>query len=217
VLFHSVNPVWVRSSVNTHHIVRERQLENRTTANADPFAERLLDGEKVIWRGRPQQGFMLTSRDAFLIPMSLVWCGFIIFWESNVLRMPNAPTFMVLFGGVFLFVGLYLTIGRFFVDAWIRAGVFYALTDRRVLILRSRPSVKLQSVSLDRLPEATLNETSQGRGSIRFGPALQLWNSRSMGGMGSWTPSLDSTPQFLAIDDVKKVFARVQALAAPLK
>ena len=192
-------------------------MENRTTASADPFAERLLSGEKVVWRGRPQQGFLLTSRDSFLIPMSLVWCGFIIFWESTVLRMPNAPIFMVLWGGLFLLVGLYLTIGRFVFDAWIRAGVLYALTDRRILILRSRPSVRFQSVSLDRLPEATLNETSQGRGSIRFGPALQLWNSRSMGGMGSWTPSLDSTPQFLAIDDVKKVFARVQALAAPLK
>lgn len=192
-------------------------MENRTTASADPFAERLLSGEKVVWRGRPQQGFLLTSRDSFLIPMSLVWCGFIIFWESTVLRMPNAPIFMVLWGGLFLLVGLYLTIGRFVFDAWIRAGVLYALTDRRILILRSRPSVRFQSVSLDRLPEATLNETSGGRGSIRFGAPIAIWGNRSLGGMGSWTPSLDPTPQFLAIDDVKKVFARVQALAAPLK
>ena len=192
-------------------------MENRTTASADPFAERLLSGEKVVWRGRPQQGFLLTSRDSFLIPMSLVWCGFIIFWESTVLRMPNAPIFMVLWGGLFLLVGLYLTIGRFVFDAWIRAGVLYALTDRRILILRSRPSVRFQSVSLDRLPEATLNETSGGRGSIRFGAPIAIWGNRSLGGMGSWTPSLDPTPQFLAIDDVKKVFARIQTLAAPLK
>jgi len=192
-------------------------VENRTTASADPFAERLLSGEKVVWRGRPQQGFLLTSRDSFLIPMSLVWCGFIIFWESTVLRMPNAPIFMVLWGGLFLLVGLYLTIGRFVFDAWIRAGVLYALTDRRILILRSRPSVRFQSVSLDRLPEATLNETSGGRGSIRFGAPIAIWGNRSLGGMGSWTPSLDPTPQFLAIDDVKKVFARIQTLAAPLK
>jgi len=191
----------------------EPQLENRMTASADPFAGRLLREEKVIWRGRPKQGFMLTSRDAVLIPVSLVWCGFIIFWESSVLRNPNAPIFMVLFGGLFLLIGLFLTVGRFFVDAWIRARVFYALTDRRILILRSRPSIKFQSVSLDRLPEATLDETSQGRGSIRFGPTTEIWKGRSMGGMGSWTPSLDPTPQFLAIDDVKKVFASVQERA----
>jgi hypothetical protein len=192
-------------------------VDDRTTTGADPFAERLLSGERVVWRGRPKQGFMLTSRDVFLIPMSLVWCGFIIFWESNVLRTPNAPLFMALFGGVFLLVGLYLILGRFFVDAWIRTGMHYALTDRRILILRSRPSVKLQSLSLDRLPEATLSETASGRGSIRFGAPAAIWGNRSMGGVGSWTPSLDATPQFLAINDVKKVFARIQALAAPLK
>jgi hypothetical protein len=195
----------------------ERQVDDRTTVSTDPFAERLLSGEKVVWRGRPRQGFMLTSKDVFLIPMSLVWCGFIVFWESNVLRIPNAPIMMVVIGGVFLLVGLYLIVGRFFVDAWIRAGMNYALTDRRILILRSRPSVKLQSVSLDRLPEATLNETSNGRGSIRFGAPVAIWGNRSMGGMGSWTPALDPTPQFLAIDDVKKVFARIQGLLAPLK
>src|SRR5580692_3658363 len=104
----------------------EKQVDDRTAVSSDPFAGRLLGGETVIWRGRPRQGFMLTSRDTFLIPISLVWCGFIIFWESNVLRIPNAPTFMVLFGGVFFLVGLYLTVGRFFVDAWIRAGILYA-------------------------------------------------------------------------------------------
>jgi hypothetical protein len=183
----------------TFIILLEGQLEDLTTGSAGPFAERLLREEKVIWRGRPQQGLMLTSRDATLIPVSLVWGGFMVFWESSVLRNPNSPTFMALFGGLFLLIGLFLTIGRFFVDAWIRAGVLYALTNRRILILRSRPSINFQSVSLDHLPAATLDETSRGRGSIRFGPAIEMWKSRSMGGMGSWVPSLDPTPQLLAI------------------
>jgi hypothetical protein len=182
---------------------------------ADPFSERLLRGERVIWRGRPRQGLMLTQREALLIPFSLFFGGFSVFWESNVLRLPNPPVFMVLFGAAFVLIGLFLIFGRFFVDAWIRTGVFYALTDRRVLILRSRPSVSFQSVNLDRLPEATLTETGNGRGTIRFGPALSIWNNRMMGGFGAWTPSLDPTPQFLAIEDVKKVFASLQERMQP--
>jgi hypothetical protein len=188
-------------------------MDDWMTTSDSPFAERLLRGEKVIWRGRPQQGLMLTRRDALLIPFSLVWGGFTIFWESTVLRMQNVPLFMALFGAVFVLIGLFLIIGRFFVDAWIRTGVFYALTDRRILILRSRPSMSFQAVSLDRLPEATLNETSNGRGTIRFGPALSIWNNRAMGGFGAWVASLDPIPQFLAIDDVKKVFASLQERA----
>src|ERR1700733_4661734 len=130
-------------------------MDDQMTTSDSPFAQRLLVGEKVLWRGRPQQGLMLTGRDSLLIPFSLVWGGFAVFWESNVLRMPNAPVFMPLFGAMFVLIGLFLIIGRFFVDAWIRTGVFYALTDRRILILRSRPSVSFQAVSLDRLPEAT--------------------------------------------------------------
>jgi hypothetical protein len=186
-------------------------MDDLMTTNADPFAERLVRGEKVIWRGRPQQGLMLTRRDGLLIPFSLVWGGFTIFWESTVLRMPTAPTFMALFGAAFVLVGLFLMFGRFFLDAWIRSGVFYALTDRRILILRSRPSISFQSVNLDRLPEATLNETSNGRGTIRFGPAFSIWNGRAMGGSWAvWVASLDPTPQFLAIEDVEKVFASIQ-------
>ena len=185
-------------------------MDDRTTTSADPFVERLLRGEKVLWRGRPQQGLMLTRRDALLIPFSLAWGGFAIFWELSVLRMPNAPLFMALFGAVFVLIGLFMIFGRFFVDAWIRTGVFYALTDRRILILRSRPSVSFQSVNLDRLPEATLNENSNGRGTIRFGPGLTIWNNRAMGGFGAWVASLDPTPQFLAIEDVKKVSASIQ-------
>ena len=188
-------------------------MDDWMTTSDSPFAERLLRGEKVIWRGRPKQGLMLTRRDALLIPFSLVWGGFTIFWESTVLRMQNVPLFMALFGAVFVLIGLFLIIGRFFVDAWIRTGVFYALTDRRILILRSRPSMSFQAVSLDRLPEATLNETSNGRGTIRFGPALSIWNNRAMGGFGAWVASLDPIPQFLAIDDVKKVFASLQERA----
>jgi hypothetical protein len=194
-----------------------------TSDSAGPFAERLLRGEKVIWRGRPQQGFMLTPKDAYLIPYSLVWGGFSIFWESNVLRISNAPVFMPLFGATFVLIGLFMIFGRFFVDGWIRAGVFYALTDRRILILRSRPSVRFQSVNLGRLPETTLNETSNGRGTIWFGPAPPIWNDAfaiwnyRVTMIGFWVPSLDPTAQFLAIEDVKKVFASLQERAQGLR
>ena len=190
-------------------------MDDWMIGSADPFAERLLRGEKVVWSGRPKQGLMLTGRDGFLIPFGLLWGGFAVFWEWNVLRMPNAPVVMIVFGAPFVLIGLFMIFGRFFVDAWLRRSVFYALTDRRVLILRSRPSVSFQSISLDRLPEATVNESSDGSGTIRFGPAALLWNSRNVGGFGAWMPTLDPTPQFIAIGDVRKVFTSIQERAQP--
>jgi len=170
--------------------------------------DQLLPGERVVWSGIPGQGLLLTGADALMIPFSLVWCGLAIFWETSVLSTP-APFFFRLFGIPFVLIGLYVVIGRFLLDAWVRRGMQYAVTNKRILISRTGPFAKLTAVSLDNLPEATLTERGNGRGTIRFGQPAQFW-TRS-GGYTSWTPSLDSTPQFLNIEDARSVFNQVQS------
>jgi len=172
------------------------------------LSERLLMGERLVWSGRPGQGLLLTSRDALLIPFSLVWGGFAVFWESTVLVQPNAPTFFVLWGVPFVLIGLYLMVGRFLLDAWIRGGMLYAVTNKRILISRSGPFSKFTALSLDRLPDASISESAGGRGTIRFGEPAPMWAGRN--GMASWTPSLDSAPQFIAIENARSVFDQIQ-------
>ena len=50
-----------------------------------------------------------------------------------------------LFGIPFVLIGIYITIGRFFVDAWRRKGTSYGLTTARVII-RSGASIKSRSL-----------------------------------------------------------------------
>jgi hypothetical protein len=73
----------------------------------------LEPGERVLWSGRPAPGLTFRPADGFLIPFSLLWCGFAIFWEASVLRIPGAPFFFPLFGAVFVAAGLYFVFGRF--------------------------------------------------------------------------------------------------------
>ena len=172
------------------------------------LAQRLLDGEKIFWSGRPRQSLLFTSRDGLLIPFSLLWGGFVIFWEASVLR-GHAPTFFALWGIPFVLAGLYFIAGRFAVDAWMRGATSYAVTNRRILIHRAGPFPKFVAISLDRLPNATLVEGANGRGTIRFGEQTPR---RARNGVSGWTPSLDPTPQFLAIADARQVFDQVQRL-----
>jgi len=60
--------------------------------------QNLSSGEKLIWTGRPKTGIMLRSSDAFLIPFSLLWGGFSVFWELSVMAT-DAPFFFKLLGG----------------------------------------------------------------------------------------------------------------------
>src|SRR5580704_8775894 len=175
--------------------------------NTIDVMERLLTGERIVWSGRPAQGLLFSGRDWLLVPFSLLWGGFAIFWEGSVLVM-NGPIIMQLWGVPFVLIGLYLVIGRFILDAWIRSGMQYAVTNRRILISRSGPFGKFTAVSLDRLPDASISESAGGRGTIRFGEPAPLWGRRNS--FASWTPSLDPTPQFIGIEDARNVFDQIQ-------
>ncbi|HEY2032812.1 MAG TPA: hypothetical protein VGH02_03925 [Rhizomicrobium sp.] len=187
----------------------------------DDFRDRLLPGENIAWTGRPQGGLLLTSRDFFLIPFSLLWGGFAIFWEATALSIPtkasgnvhtNAPDFFPLFGIPFVLIGLYFIFGRFFVDAWIRSQLRYAATNQRILILRKGMGSKFTALALDKLPALTFSEKVSGRGTIRFGEAAPMWGNR--GGFSGWTPSSDATPQFINIPDARRVFDQIQSLSS---
>jgi hypothetical protein len=41
-----------------------------------------------------------------------------------------------------------------------------------------------------------------------FGPQMPIWGNR--GGFSAWTPALDPTPQFIAIENARSVFDQVQ-------
>jgi hypothetical protein len=174
----------------------------------DPFVERLLKSEKILWSGRPRQGIVLRLHDVFLIPFSLIWGGFAIFWETTVLQS-KAPSLFALVGLPFVLVGLFLIFGRFLLDAWLRTKLVYALTNQRVLIARAGPWSIFNALNLDRLPETSLSEGSNGRGTIRFGQQ-GLFSARGGAGFGIGITALDSTPQFLDIEDARRVFDLVQ-------
>jgi hypothetical protein len=173
------------------------------------FSSRLLRSEKIVWSGSPAQGLLLRVQDWMLIPFSLLWGGFAIFWESSVWVMP-APVLMRLWGVPFVLIGLYFIVGRFFVDAWARSATQYAVTNKRVLIARSGPFSKFIALGLDQMQDATLSERADGSGTIRFGQR-QSWGRR--GSFSSWTPALDPTPQFIAIENSRSVFDQIQSVA----
>ena len=177
----------------------------------EAFQGRLLNGERVVWEGQPASGLLLTARDAFLIPFSLFWCGFIAFWEWGAMHSSQAVPEFPLFGIPFILIGFYFLVGRFFVDAWARGNTIYGVTSQRVLILRNGPFSRFTSLAINRLPELSLDERADGRGTIRFQPQPSMWGNRNW---SSWTPAFDPTPQFLAIADARNVFDRIQKLSA---
>ena len=171
------------------------------------FSRYLMPGEHLVWSGEPVRGPRFSSTDILLVPFSLLWGGFAVFWETTVI-LSRAPFFFRLWGIPFVLVGLYIVAGRFFFDAFVRRNTAYAITDRRVLIIRDRPFGKVVALNLASLPDIGLSEERGGRGTIQFG-AAPLLNGR---GWSSWTPALDAPPRFIGIENGPAVFAQLQSL-----
>jgi hypothetical protein len=160
----------------------------------------LSPNEKLLWVDRPKEGIIFRSSDIFLIPFSLLWCGFAIFWETMVVTS-GAPFFFVIWGIPFVLIGLYITVGRFFIDALKRKNTIYGITDNRIIIKSGIFSTEVKSLNIRTLSDITFTEKSNGTGSILLGPSniYDAW-----GGAG-W-PGTKSAPRLEFIADVRKVY-----------
>ena len=177
---------------------------------SDKFRDELNPGERIIWSGQPQQGFILRPMDAFLIPISLIWGGMAIFIEYIALK-GDAPFFFILLGIPFVLIGLYYFFGRFFVDMAQRSKTYYALTDKRVVIISGLHNQNIKSLELKKLSEINISTRSNGKGTITFGASLPISWMYS----GSWFPNMGRysiAPNFEMIDDVKMVYQQIKLL-----
>ncbi len=171
----------------------------------------LLLHERLLWTGQPRQGIVLRGSDAFVIPFSIFWCGFAIFWTVTAATM-GAPLFFVLFGTPFILVGLFLVIGRFWVDAWMRAHTFYGLTEDRVLIVSGTYRRQAKSLNLSTISDVTLTEYANGGGLITFGPSLPMF--AAMQGMPWPGMSQFLPPSFELPSDARAVYQMINEARA---
>jgi len=168
---------------------------------------KLLPEENVMWSGRPRQGLIFYLADAYIIPFSLIWT--VGAWNgiSNGLKSHAAllPTLMAF---LFLAVGFWLLIGRFVYDIWRRSRLAYAVTNRRVLVLRGERLYT--SLDIANLPAPRLDTYRNGTGSIFFGVSLTGWGREP----AFWPAS--EVPAFISITGASEVFALILRLSHSL-
>jgi hypothetical protein len=170
----------------------------------------LSHGERLLWAGRPRQGIFFQPQDVFMVPFSIAWGGFAIFWTYTAWRS-GAPIFFVLWGTPFVAIGLYMMVGRFFSDAKARAKTFYAVTDQRILFVRGDSSSRqmVTSIDLKTVGDISFGQNPDGRGSITFTDIIQMPRT---GGRGQFMVARSSTsaPAFVQIERVKDVYDQIR-------
>ena len=144
-----------------------------------------------------------------MIPFSLLWGGFAIFWETSVI-LTGAPVFFWLFGVPFVLIGLHLIFGRFFTDARTRTYTFYGVTNDRIIITSGKHNKRTQSLSLSTLGDITLDERADGSGTITFAAANPLGRFGNFGAMPGGGTGRQTPPSFEMIPQAKKVYEMIR-------
>lgn len=151
------------------------------------LAPYLLPDEQLLWWGRPAPGKHFTSRDLFLVPFSLLWGGFMIFWEVQALTAGpprgGGPRWVFpLFGVPFILMGLYMIAGRFVVKARRKRQTGYGLTDRRALVAvgasaLSEAPVQHQPIDVRRSRDGRYVDVAFGRSASGWGAGQSYANT----------------------------------------
>ena len=189
----------------------------------------LAPGETVIWAGRPRPGLVFRPYDLLITAFSAIWLMIAVYITGTARSMGRGmipggfritsnpftgrPMFMHplsifdIVGFVFIAIGLYLLLGRFFVDARIRANTRYGLTDKRVLMVTGFSGNRFISIPLERIGELNVSRRADGCGTIRFGRAssVQDWHGSSLSDHRHYGYRRIEPPSFELIDDVLAV------------
>ena len=85
--------------------------------NYQVFRDRLLEDERILWSRRPDPSMHFTLMDLFLVPFSMLWGGFAIYFQLSEFIFDTGQEDIdiefALFGGLISLVGLYLIFGRY--------------------------------------------------------------------------------------------------------
>ena len=108
-----------------------------TDQAAIPGWQGILDpGERIVWQGRPDQGFDVPGKEIPQAMFALLFSGFAVFWMTKAAAVGGA---FWMFGLVHFSVGLGIFWKAIFGTTARRRRTWYTLTDRRAFIATDFP------------------------------------------------------------------------------
>ena len=133
----------------------------------------LFDGERLFWAQRPKRGVTFLSDDVRTTIFMLMWTAFSCFWifPSLGVRTSGDGALRDTVRGR----GPLPPDRKALREASERERIFYAITDRRVLVVTTRLRAVKQH-AIDRIPTTAAMATSSGYGSIWLDvPSYTSW------------------------------------------
>ena len=133
-----------------------------------------LPGEEVLWTGQPDPSVIFSKKDLFLIPLTIVSLGLMMWVFKDILDNRIYKIIAIIY---FIFAFLYFLVGRFVIKDRKKKHTFYVITNKRALIFIDNSIGNTKEVYLNKLHTLTRDIKSDGHGTIYFGekPGPNAW------------------------------------------
>jgi hypothetical protein len=133
----------------------------------------LAPGERVFWAGRPNTRTALRDGGPIQMPYPKAWGAFTIVWEwvviwSWVSKKSLGAIFVIPFGIMLIGMAEDLVWGRFRRALRTKKATYYAVTDRRVMVIQNWRQRKVASSEISSLPALIVEKKSGDMGTLRF-------------------------------------------------
>ena len=144
------------------------------------FKKQLLKEEKILWSGKPNINKLYSKKDAFSIFYGIGMIGGGLVGIVNGIRImkglmvqntskPMSWNVSFLFSIPFFVIGLYHLIGKQIRRRHTQEKTFYAITNKRLLIVEASASEKVISKYISQINKVDVITNNNEIGTIEFG------------------------------------------------
>lgn len=131
----------------------------------------MVNGEYILWKGKPEKGIQFTAADLFLTFFGLAFGTMPLVWVVAAFRAgaPIASLVCV----PFVAIGFYMALGRFIANARKRKKTFYVVTNKKIM---RKVGSKIDMMDIKHLPSVTVIAHKNGNGTIEFGQVVRFYS-----------------------------------------
>ncbi|MBY0589156.1 PH domain-containing protein [bacterium] len=175
----------------------------------------VIAGEKVLWTGRPKQGWHADAINFFGMIFGSLILGMTLFvLYGFLMKEKNGPPYLFLIPWSLLMGGMatYLLAGRFVVDLYRRRATTYAITNLRIVINQGIIWPRRLSFDLATVEKLSCIDAISGRGSIIIGVSRDAEMLQNLLFMAGGTLYGQAFPTLELIERPKEVFQLLQRI-----
>ncbi len=173
--------------------------------------EQLEPGEIIEWQGKSDASKMLAYGDYMYIPFSIMWCGFVCYWEYLVIVNQYPLVFHIL-GIPMALIGLYMAVGRYVYKYYKKKNSCYVLTNLRVIEAYEDPKIGYKEKKLTDIGRMLRFVERNGSGTLVFDDINPAYMMKLNDGMEQVRRKTKKIIGFYDIPDAEALYERIQVL-----